>query len=129
MQKEADRVATEMVTMQIEQVLATNNHLVILGNSRFGQDFWHLPTDEMLGFHLIQTGKFSMGSVPDNDKQAFDDEQPQHELDVPSDFYLALYPFTVAQSELFFERTGYEMPVDEHSLRGVLNHPVVFVTR
>ncbi len=46
-----------------------------------------------------------MGSDPKKDKEADEREQPQHELDIPYDYYLARYPVTVAQYKFFVEKS------------------------
>lgn len=67
-----------------------------------------------------------MGSDPAKDKQAYGDEEPQHELELPG-FFMARYPVTVSQWRAFVESSGHE-PSDRNSLRGVSNHPVVAVS-
>jgi len=68
-----------------------------------------------------------MGSNKKKDPQAYDDEQPQHEVDL-GEYYIARYPVTVAQFKAFVEASKYK-PGDPDSLRGLPNHPVVWVTR
>jgi formylglycine-generating enzyme required for sulfatase activity len=53
----------------------------------------------------IPAGPFLMGSAED-DEVAYDNERPQHELDLPS-FYIARYPITNAQFRPFVEGDGY----------------------
>ena len=101
--------------------------LSVLGDPRFDASQWYLPKEPWLGFVPIRKGKFLMGSDPKKDKDANEREQPQHELDIPYDYYLARYPVTVAQYKFFVEQTGYET-TDEGSLRRISNHPVVYVT-
>jgi formylglycine-generating enzyme required for sulfatase activity len=108
----------------IERAQAGNN-LAALGDPRFNVDLWHLPADETLGFVRIPAGKFLMGS-DDKDKQARDNEKPQHEVELP-EYWMAKYPVTVAQYRSFVEISGYETSVDD-ALYGNLNHPVVNVT-
>lgn len=60
-------------------------------------------------------------------KNGRDNEKPQHELDLPYDYWLAKYPVTVAQYRAFVDASGYETRAKD-SLRGVPNHPVVNVT-
>jgi formylglycine-generating enzyme required for sulfatase activity len=108
----------------IERAQAGSN-LAALGDPRFDPDCWHLPADKTLGFVRIPAGKFLMGSN-DKDKQARDDEKPQHEVDLP-EYWMAKYPVTVAQYRSFVENSGYKTS-DEDALRGNLNHPVVDVT-
>ena len=82
----------------------------------------------------VPAGEFLMGSDPATDKDAFDDEQPQHRVYV-SEFYIGKYPVTNAQYEVFVRATGHEEP--RHWTRllrkpkvpsGKENHPVVWVS-
>jgi formylglycine-generating enzyme required for sulfatase activity len=47
-------------------------------------------------FARIPAGEFWMGS-PESDRDADDDEKPQHRVRLPRDFYLAIYPATHGQ--------------------------------
>ena len=58
---------------------------------------------------LIPAGEFLMGSDPQQDKDAFDDEQPQHRLSLP-DYFLAKTPVTHAQYSAFVQATGHKAP-------------------
>jgi len=58
---------------------------------------------------LIPAGEFLMGSDPQEDKNARDDEQPQHTLYLP-DYYIAKTPMTNAQYAAFVQATGYKTP-------------------
>ena len=100
--------------------------LAALGDPRFRADAWFLPNDPMLGFVEIPVGKFIMGSDKDQDKEARNNETPQHEVTLPA-FYIARYPVTVAQFRAFVEDTG-EQPSDADSLTDPDNHPVRYVT-
>jgi formylglycine-generating enzyme required for sulfatase activity len=95
-----------------------------LGDLRFREDAWYLPDEDMLGFVEIPEGSFVMGSDKAQDEMAYDDEQPQHELTLPT-YYIARYPVTVVQFRAFVEDSGFQ-PGDADSLRGVDNHPVVW---
>ena len=84
---------------------------------------------------LIPAGEFLMGSDPEKDKQAKDDELPQHTLYLP-DYAMAKTPVTNAQYAAFVQATGYAPPVHWKFLlwkrqrppRGRANHPVVNVS-
>jgi formylglycine-generating enzyme required for sulfatase activity len=79
---------------------------------------------------LIPAGGFLMGSDPQTDGEASDDEQPQHTLELP-DFYLAETPVTNVQYNAFVRATGYKQPMDwrgKRPPRGEGNHPVVSVS-
>jgi formylglycine-generating enzyme required for sulfatase activity len=87
----------------------------------------------------IPAGEFLMGSDPAVDKDARDDEQPQHTLYLP-DYYLAKTPATQAQYAVFVQATGHRVPnVDSDYAqpynwsglappKGKENHPVVLVS-
>jgi formylglycine-generating enzyme required for sulfatase activity len=96
------------------------------------------PTPEVLTItspiHLelvrVPAGEFLMGSDPVKDKDAGDDEQPQHRVYV-SVFYIGKTPVTRAQYAAFVKATQREAP--EHWERGEVpsgkeNHPVVRVS-
>jgi hypothetical protein len=57
----------------------------------------------------IPAGEFFMGSDPQQDKVARNDEQPQHRLLLP-DYFLAKTPVTQAQYREFVRATGREAP-------------------
>ncbi len=86
-----------------------------------------MPADPTLGFIRIPAGPFMMGSDPKKDKYAEDREQPQHELDLPYDYWIAKYPVTVAQWRAFAEATGYDN-FYKRALNDPDNHPVRYVT-
>ena len=101
--------------------------LTRLDDPRFRADAWYLPAEPLLGFRRVSAGPFLMGSDPGRDADAYDDEQPQHTVDLPYEYYMARYPVTVAQFEAFVQASGYK-PRDEDCLRGLPNHPVVWVS-
>ena len=88
---------------------------------------------------LIPAGEFLMGSDPSVDKDARNNEQPQHTLYLP-DYYLAKTPVTQAQYAAFVQATGHRVPdVDENWAepynwsgatppRGKEDHPVMLVS-
>ncbi len=80
---------------------------------------------EELGLILIPAGEFLMGSS-DEDKQARNNEKPQHTLYLPN-YYIAKYPVTVDEYRVFVQESEYKTS-NERSLKGVGNHPVVYVS-
>jgi formylglycine-generating enzyme required for sulfatase activity len=74
---------------------------------------------------VIPEGVFRMGSDKSADSLSWDDEEPQHEVFVPS-FKIGKYPVTVAKWRQFVEDTRYQGY--EKSIQGILNHPVVRVS-
>jgi len=57
-------------------------------------------------FVRVPQGKFVMGSKDDN-PLAYDDEKPQHTVEIPYDYWLARYPVTNDQFATFAEATKY----------------------
>jgi formylglycine-generating enzyme required for sulfatase activity len=77
----------------------------------------------------IPAGEFLMGSDPEKDKDARDNEQPQHRLRLP-DYSIAKTPVTNAQYLAFVEATGQKPPSTWEGgkpLKGKGEHPVVRV--
>ena len=105
---------------------AAGNTLAQLGDPRFRPEAWFLPSEPLLGFVEIPAGPFRMGSDPALDPLAYADEGPQHEITLPR-YYIARYPVTVAQFRAFVDDTGHT-PENEGSLRGLPNHPGVWVS-
>ena len=97
-----------------------------IGDPRFLDDCWFLANepDAPLGFVAVPAGVFRMGS--DSTSAEFSEEQPQHDVRL-SEFFIGKYPVTVAQFRAFVETTGFVLE-DTSCLRGVPNHPVVFVS-
>jgi formylglycine-generating enzyme required for sulfatase activity len=57
--------------------------------------------------NLIPAGEFVMGSS-DSDKDARDDEKPQHRVRITQPFYLGVHPITRGQFRRFVEATRYQ---------------------
>jgi formylglycine-generating enzyme required for sulfatase activity len=75
---------------------------------------------------LIPASEFLMGSDPEKDQNAQDDEQPQHCLYVP-DYCLSKTPVTNAQYRAFVLARGHEAPfgwTNRTPPRGEKDHPV-----
>jgi formylglycine-generating enzyme required for sulfatase activity len=64
---------------------------------------------EHMEFCFVPAGPFLMGSDPEFDKYTRDEETPQHQVDM-SAYYLARYPVTQAQYQLFVNDGGYANP-------------------
>jgi formylglycine-generating enzyme required for sulfatase activity len=78
---------------------------------------------------LIPAGEFLMGSDPQKDRKAFEDEKPQHTLYLP-DYSIAKTPVTNAEYLPFVEATGREAPKHWQAGKpptGKERHPVVYV--
>lgn len=99
-------------------------------------------------FCEIPAGKFIMGSSKKNDKEAYDDEEPQFEYNIEHNYFMSRYPVTNAQFNLFLDDpNGYsneawfteagkewkkkakqDKPPKEGGAFDLPNHPVVNVT-
>jgi len=61
---------------------------------------------------LIKPGKFLMGSPKDEDGR-FDDEGPQHEVEITKAFYMGVYPVTKGQFAAFVKDDGYQTEAEK----------------
>jgi len=96
----------------------------------FSDIFWQLPDEPLLGFVVISTGEFLMGSDPAIDRQAYENERwsqfaRQGTVDLP-EFYIGRYEVTVAQYQEFVNDTG--RAVASETLAAGPTHPVAYVT-
>jgi len=90
-----------------------------------------ITTPFTMEFIRIPAGEFLMGSDPAKDKDAKENEQPQHTVTLP-DYYIAKYPVTNAQFAAFLRATGH----DAHGKwqggkkfpHGDTNHPAIDVS-
>jgi formylglycine-generating enzyme required for sulfatase activity len=83
--------------------------------------------DEMVP---VPAGEFLMGSDKSRDKDAYDDELPQHSLFVDS-FRISKYPVTNGQYARFVAATGHPAPGHWKATTPppeLTNHPVVYVS-
>lgn len=69
------------------------------------------PREEVLTVDVVElcrvpAGRFIMGSG-EGDEEAWDDERPQHELDIPYEYWIGRYPVSQAQYREFVEDGGY----------------------
>jgi len=74
----------------------------------------------------IPAGEFLMGSDKTKDKQAFDDETPQHTLILP-EYRIARVPVTVAQLAAFVKATGFQTAAGLDAEKKA-HHPVTNVS-
>jgi len=107
------------------QRTAYGNTLARLGDTRPGvgvivvSDRLSIPDLELC---YVPKGEFRMGGEK-NDR-----EKPIHTNDcLDYDYWISRYPVTAAQFRAFVDASGHE-PADEDSLKGIDNHPVVYVT-
>ncbi len=66
---------------------------------------------------LIPAGEFMMGS-PDGDKDARNDEKPQHRVRITRPFYLGVTEVTRGQFRLFVDETGYKTEAEKDGKGG-----------
>ena len=76
---------------------------------------------QAMQFCGVPAGPFVMGS-----NGPFDDEKPQHRVDLRQPYFIGRHPVTVAQWREFVQQSQHR-PSDEHSLQGLANHPVTDV--
>lgn len=80
------------------------------GSAPTEQQVNHLPVE--FEWAPISGGAFLMGSDKQKDKDAYDDELPQHSVTV-ADFKIARVPVTVTQFAIFVEATGYQTTAEK----------------
>jgi formylglycine-generating enzyme required for sulfatase activity len=78
-----------------------------------------------LKFVPAPKGKFLMGSRDDN-KLAYDDERPQHTVEIPSDYWIGQFPVTNEQYDLYVQAQKGKHPVSNWQEKK--DHPVVNVS-
>ncbi len=76
-------------------------------------------------FVRVPAGKFLMGSKKDN-KLAFDNEKPQHSVDIPYDYWMARFPVTNELYNAYAKTKGIKHPVNGWEKKR--DHPVVRVS-
>jgi len=68
-------------------------------------------------FAPIKAGEFQMGS-PDTDKDASDDEKPQHRVRITRPFYLGVHEVTRGQFRRFVDDAGYQTEAEKDGKGG-----------
>jgi formylglycine-generating enzyme required for sulfatase activity len=87
------------------------------------------PLDKIIlsnGIELMRVpaGKFLMGSIKE-DGLSYDDELPQHTLDIPYDYWMARFPVTNERYGVYVRAERIRHPVDGWETK--IDHPVVNV--
>ena len=73
----------------------------------------------------VPAGKFLMGSTKENEL-AYDDERPQHTVDIPYDYFMARFPVTNELYDAYVKAKGIKHPVEGWGNKK--DHPVVNVS-
>jgi eukaryotic-like serine/threonine-protein kinase len=71
---------------------------------------------------LIPAGKFLMGS-PKDEKGRYDDEGPQHTVEITRPFYLGVYPVTKGQFAAFVKDAGYQTEAEQAGEKQTWQNP------
>jgi formylglycine-generating enzyme required for sulfatase activity len=108
-------------TMRAKDIKAQRRAAVGKVLADLGDPRPEVMTLDGMEFCLVPAGPFRMGS----DK--YEDERPEHQVEIPYDFFLARYSVTGAQFKEYLEVSGKE-PGHPVILRGPANFPVVAVT-
>lgn len=93
------------------------NSLSQLGDPRFLSNTWFLPDEPLLGFIAI----------PYQEKYNSQIDASTHSVRPPA-FFIARYPVTVAQYQVFIQKTDYPAKQEWKRYSSYLNHPTVWVT-
>ncbi len=112
-------------TLHARERCAAGDCLSLLGDSRFKAENNYLADDLMSGFKLIPEGSFILGSDDPEDDFILS-PSPKHKYSLPC-YYMAQYPVTNGQFHQFIYESSYK-GFDEDFLRGIDNHPVVYVS-
>ena len=73
----------------------------------------------------VSAGKFLMGSKGNN-KLADEDQKPQHNVDIPYDYWMARFPVTNELYNAYVKARGAKHPMNDWSKK--IDHPVVKVS-
>ena len=73
----------------------------------------------------VPAGKFLMGSTKENEL-AYDDERPQHTVDIPYDYFMARFPVTNELYNAYVKAKGIKHPLEGWGNKK--DHPVVHVS-
>jgi len=115
--------------LEPKERVSAGNVLSVLGDPRFDPANWYLPKDDNFGFVEIPAGSFMMGSDKERDKDAYNNEFPQHKVTL-SAYSIGRYPVTVAQFKAFMEDSKYRVYYYTawEKYNRVNNHPVRVVS-
>ena len=77
-------------------------------------------------FLRVERGEFLMGSAEDDPSRIISDEQPQHVVNIPYDYWIARVPVSNEMYNSYVEAQGISHPVENWNDKE--DHPVVGVT-
>ena len=106
-QEKLDRIKNWLIYIMRDSQLSAlersnaGNVLAKLGDPRK-----EVMTIEHMTFCFVPEGEFIMGSDKNEDSDAWEEEMPQHVVDLSS-YYISQYPVTQAQYQLFIDDGGY----------------------
>jgi formylglycine-generating enzyme required for sulfatase activity len=83
------------------------------------------PADDLGSFVEIPAGPFTMGAERARDPLAYDNERPEHSIDVPA-FLIGRHEVTVAEFTKFAQAGKWAS--DPRATSGPADHPVTFVS-
>jgi formylglycine-generating enzyme required for sulfatase activity/energy-coupling factor transporter ATP-binding protein EcfA2 len=112
-------------TIRTEKVEAHRRAVAGRVLAELGDPRPEVMTLDGMEFCMVPAGPFQMGN--DNKEEAlFEDEYPEHLVEVPYDFFLGRYPVSAAQFREYAEASQ-KQPRSPEFLRGPANAPVVWV--
>ncbi len=114
--------AVALIALSVVVALA----IALWSRSSVDPSAWRLPGEDLLGFVEIPAGSFTMGSDKSRDREAQDNELPQHQVTLPA-FLIGRYEVTVAQYEAC-AKDGACKPGERRALIGASNAPVTSVS-
>jgi formylglycine-generating enzyme required for sulfatase activity len=82
-------------------------------------------SEDKVDFVEIPAGTFTMGAERSRDPLAYDNERPEHTIDVPA-FFIARHEVTVGEFKKFAHAGKWA--IDQRALAGGDDHPVTFVS-
>lgn len=110
---------------RLEELISQNQEITRPTNIDYEVVRNKLALSNGMEFMRVPAGKFLMGGGDDN-KYARKGERPEHFVDIPYDYWMARFPVTNEQYNLYVVDKGIKHPVDNWEKKK--KHPVVFVS-
>ena len=98
-----ERIRAKLIQVMAGQLIPLERCEAGNALARLGDPRLEVMSMEEMQLCRVPAGKFWMGS-----EDIKEDEKPQHEVDLPYDFWISQYPVTNAQFKQFIEAGGYE---------------------